>query len=185
MSRALNHFKSNVIAYLALFVALGGTSYAAATLGAGSVGTRQLKNHSVTPVKLQKGSIAGYVRDWAQVDENGHVTASRPRAHIVDWTKSWDRSPGGVVSWGRPIPTRMLRARHYYASFADGAASASAHVLSAGNKTGRFVGVQVRVVCSADSGERSGHLPAAVTHRCTRVTCIRRLSCHWLLRAAS
>jgi hypothetical protein len=103
MSRALNHFKSNVIAYLALFVALGGTSYAAATLGAGTVGTRQLKNHSVTPVKLQKGSIAGYVRDWAQINENGHVTASRPRAHTVDWSET-GMFPGGVLSWGRPIP---------------------------------------------------------------------------------
>ena len=96
MSRALNHFKSNVIAYLALFVALGGTSYAAATLGAGSVGTRQLKNHSVTPVKLQKGSIAGYVRDWAQVNRRRsrhRITASRPH-----------RSTGretGHVPWGR------------------------------------------------------------------------------------
>ena len=114
MSRALNHFKSNVIAYLALFVALGGTSYAAATLGAGSVGTRQLKNHSVTPVKLQKGSIAGYVRDWAQIDENGHVTASRPRAHIVRLDEEPGRVPGGVVSWGRAIPARMLFARHYF-----------------------------------------------------------------------
>ena len=88
MSRALHHFKSNVIAYLALFVALGGTSYAAATLRAGSVGTRQLRNHSVSPIKLQKGSIAGYVRDWAQIDEGGHVIASRPHAHIVDWAST-------------------------------------------------------------------------------------------------
>ena len=111
MSRALNHFKSNVIAYLALFVALGGTSYAAATLGAGSVGTRQLKNHSVTPVKLQKGSIAGYVRDWAQINENGHVTASRPRAHTVGWTKRLGMcraaSSAGVV----PIPRGCFAAR--------------------------------------------------------------------------
>ena len=141
MSRALNHFKSNLVAYLALFVALGGTSYAAATLGAGSVGTRQLKNHSVTPVKLQKGSIGGYVRDWAQVNENGHVTASRPRAHTVGWTKSGNE-PGGLVSWGRAIPHGCI-ALATTTSFAEGASSASAQVNSAGDKTGRFVGVQV------------------------------------------
>src|SRR3984957_15113605 len=88
MNRALNHFKSNVIAYLALFVALGGTSYAATTLGPGSVGTRQLQNHSVSPVKLQKSSIGGYVQDWAQISGRGHVIASRPHAHIADWATS-------------------------------------------------------------------------------------------------
>jgi hypothetical protein len=141
MSRALNHFKSNVIAYLALFVALGGTSYAAATLGAGTVGTRQLKNHSVTPVKLQKGSIAGYVRDWAQINENGHVTASRPRAHTVGWDQG-GALPGGIVSWGRPIPHDCFALATTSSPSSKGS-SATASVNSAGRKNGRFVGVQV------------------------------------------
>ena len=125
MSRALNHFKSNVIAYLALFVALGGTSYAATTLQAGSVGTKQLKNHSVSPVKLQKSSIGGYVRDWAQINESGHVVASRPHAHIVDWAAS-GMFPGGVVSWGRSIP------RSCFALATTSPASASVAFASAG-----------------------------------------------------
>ena len=79
MSRVLNHFRSNVVAYVALFVALGGTSYAAISLPAGSVGNRQLKNHSISPIKFERGSIAGYVRDWAEIDPNGQLVASRPR----------------------------------------------------------------------------------------------------------
>jgi hypothetical protein len=43
---------ANVVATLALFVSLGGGAYAAITLPAGSVGTRQLKNQAVTPAKL-------------------------------------------------------------------------------------------------------------------------------------
>jgi hypothetical protein len=43
---------ANVVATLALFVALGGASYAAAVLPAGSVGTAQLKPGAVTPGKL-------------------------------------------------------------------------------------------------------------------------------------
>jgi hypothetical protein len=35
--------RKNLIAYLALFVALGGTSYAAVSLPGNSVGTRQLR----------------------------------------------------------------------------------------------------------------------------------------------
>jgi hypothetical protein len=141
MNRALNHFKSNVIAYLALFVALGGTSYAAASLGAGSVGTRQLRNHSVSPIKLQKGSIAGYVADWAQIDEGGHVIASRPHAHIVDWA-STGFSPGGIVSWGRAIP-RTCFALATTTSSSPSKAFASADIVSNGHKNGRFVGAHI------------------------------------------
>jgi hypothetical protein len=43
---------ANVVGSLALFIALGGVSYAAVTLPANSVGTAQLKNRSVTPAKL-------------------------------------------------------------------------------------------------------------------------------------
>ena len=78
MTRVLNHLRSNVVAYLALFVALGGTSYAAISLPAGSVGNRQLKNHSISPIKFERGSIAGYVRDWAEIDPSGQLVASRP-----------------------------------------------------------------------------------------------------------
>lgn len=43
---------ANVVATLALFVALGGASYAAVTLPAGSVGDKQLRNGAITPPKL-------------------------------------------------------------------------------------------------------------------------------------
>jgi len=141
MSGALNHLKHNAVAYLALFVALGGTSYAAATLGPGSVGTRQLKNHSITPNKLQKSSIAGYVRDWAQIDGSGHLVASRPRAHIVHWTASGPL-PGGIVSWGHPIPHGCFGLATT-STPGPGASSASVDINSAGKKNGPFVGAQI------------------------------------------
>ena len=43
---------ANVIATLALFVALGGASYAAIVLPAHSVGPRQLRTGAVTPAAL-------------------------------------------------------------------------------------------------------------------------------------
>lgn len=43
---------ANVVASLALFVALGGTGYAAVQLAPGSVGTAQLKRGAVTGVKI-------------------------------------------------------------------------------------------------------------------------------------
>jgi hypothetical protein len=107
MNAAVTHLRKNVVAYIALFVALGGTSYAAVSVPAGSVGNRQLKNHSITPRKLAPGSIAGYVRDWAEIDENGQLVASRPQAHLVGWGEV-GAFPGGIVNWGTAIPKACI-----------------------------------------------------------------------------
>jgi hypothetical protein len=78
MTRLLNHVRHNAVAYVALFVALGGTGYAAIGLPAGSVGARQLRNGSVMPVKLDRRYMGGYVRAWVSVNAQGHVIASSP-----------------------------------------------------------------------------------------------------------
>jgi hypothetical protein len=104
MKRFLDHLRANVVGYLALFIALGGTSYAL-TVPAGSVGTRQLKNHSVTPIKLNKGKIAGYVRAWAEIQGGTQVVASRPKARVLSWDPSFG---AGVVSWGSAISRACL-----------------------------------------------------------------------------
>ena len=48
---------ANVIATLALFIALGGSSYAALNLPKGSVGSKQLQQNSVTSVKVRPGTL--------------------------------------------------------------------------------------------------------------------------------
>jgi len=48
---------ANVISCLALFVALGGSAYAATQLKRNSVGPKQLKKSSVTSVKVKNGSL--------------------------------------------------------------------------------------------------------------------------------
>lgn len=53
-----------VVGLIALFVALGGTSYAAINLPKASVGTAQLKNSAVSAQKIQSNAIgSGKVRD--------------------------------------------------------------------------------------------------------------------------
>jgi hypothetical protein len=47
-----------VVALIALFVALGGTSYAAINLPRNSVGTAQIKNRAVTQMKISKKTLA-------------------------------------------------------------------------------------------------------------------------------
>jgi hypothetical protein len=97
MHRLLDHFRTNLVAYLALFVALGGTSYAAVTLPANSVGTRQLKNNSITPIKFKTSDIAGYVAYWASVGPGGQIVSSRPKgARLVSWDPTYDT---GLLRW--------------------------------------------------------------------------------------
>ncbi len=48
---------ANVMATIAVFVALGGTSYAALQLPKGSVGTKQLKRNAVTSPKVKQGTL--------------------------------------------------------------------------------------------------------------------------------
>src|SRR5271155_2920215 len=50
----IKYLRRNHVALLALFIALGGTSYAATQLPANSVGTRQIRASSVTEAKLTK-----------------------------------------------------------------------------------------------------------------------------------
>jgi hypothetical protein len=56
LNRLVSHLRSNVIAYMALFVALGGTAYAV-SLPSNSVGTKQLKNNAVTKKKIKRGAV--------------------------------------------------------------------------------------------------------------------------------
>jgi hypothetical protein len=56
-NRIIGHLRGNAVAYVALFAALGGTSYAAASLKPGSVGSAALARGAVTHSKLAAGSV--------------------------------------------------------------------------------------------------------------------------------
>ena len=83
MNRIFQHVRANAIAYIALFVALGGTSYAAWRIPAGGISGRQIENHVLDPVKLNPKYIAQSIRAWASVNERGKVIASSPHARIL------------------------------------------------------------------------------------------------------
>jgi hypothetical protein len=57
MSGFIRYLRRHHIGLLALFVALGGTSYAAVRLPANSVGTKQIKRNAVTSAKVKNGSL--------------------------------------------------------------------------------------------------------------------------------
>ena len=72
----------NVVGTLALFIALGGVSYAAVTLPARSVGTKQLKSEAVTGAKVRNGTLT----------KKDFKTSSLPRGKAGD--AGQDGQPG-------------------------------------------------------------------------------------------
>jgi hypothetical protein len=69
LQRKLNY--ANVVATLALFVALGGSAYAATQLPKNSVGAKQLKANAVTTAKLKNGAVT------AAKIKNGTITGAK------------------------------------------------------------------------------------------------------------
>lgn len=67
-----------VISLIALFVALGGTSYAAIKLPKNSVGTKQLKKNAVTGAKIKSGAVTAAKINPAglTVPDAGHATSA-------------------------------------------------------------------------------------------------------------
>jgi hypothetical protein len=55
--RRLRPSPAMIVAFIALFVAIGGSSYAVTRLPSGSVGTKQLKKNAVTGAKVKNGSL--------------------------------------------------------------------------------------------------------------------------------
>jgi hypothetical protein len=100
MSSVLRHLRRNVIAYAALFVALGGTSYAAIKLPANSVGTRQLKKGAVTAAKIKTHSLlakdfkAGQLRSGAQGPIGPQGPAGRDGTNGQNGKPGQDGAPG-------------------------------------------------------------------------------------------
>jgi hypothetical protein len=95
MTKLVRHLKNNLVGWAALFIALGGTGYAAVSLPARSVGNRQLKAHSITASKLNPTSVAASVRAWANLTwaSGWHVQASSSDIHVTT------TALGEVVTW--------------------------------------------------------------------------------------
>src|SRR5512132_4536292 len=100
----LEHLKRNAIAYTALFLALGGTSYAAVRLPAGSVGSKELHSGAVTKTKLQRGAVTS-----AAVQDHTLKAVDFARGQLTPGPKG-DAGPKGDKA--DPGPTFGVEHRH-------------------------------------------------------------------------
>ena len=97
---------ATVVAYLALFIALGGSAYAASHLGKKTVGTRQLKGGAVTAAKLKKNAVTkAKIKDGA-VDgskiADGSVTGTEIDAASMPFSQIVHEARGSSTV---PLPT--------------------------------------------------------------------------------
>lgn len=99
---------ANAVSSLALFIALGGTGYAAVKLPAHSVGSRELRDHSVTPRKLAKTaqplSRAKLRSEITQVVSDP-ATGLNITLHAQDGAQGAKGDAGGAGPQGTPGPT--------------------------------------------------------------------------------
>jgi hypothetical protein len=95
-----------IVACVALFVAMGGTSYAAVTLAANSVGTKQIKKYAVTSAKIKSAAVtAAKVKD-------GTLTGAK----IKDATLTGAKLADGAVTAAKLADAAVTEAK-----LADGA----------------------------------------------------------------
>ena len=111
---------SMVVALLALFIALGGTSYAVIKLPAASVGNRELKRDAVTASKIRNGSVGfggadalrrrrGEARAGRRA---GSGLAGRQRGELGARSEPWIPLPF-TGSWAELRPARVRHRRAY------------------------------------------------------------------------
>jgi len=93
-----------VISLIALFVALGGTTYAATTLPRNSVGTKQLQKNAVTASKIMNGAVTARKvaapEAWHEVGATGEPSFQNGWTNddaLAEVTAGFYKDPFGVV----------------------------------------------------------------------------------------
>src|SRR5580700_1239391 len=87
---------ATLIATVALFVALGGTGYAAFSLPKNSVGTKQLKKGAVTTSKIKNGTVTK-----SKINTSGLTVPNALHANSADSaTVAGSAAPSGAAGGG-------------------------------------------------------------------------------------
>lgn len=122
---------ANVIATLALFIAMGGGALAATHLGRNSVGTQQLKNNAVTWAKIKNGVItSSKVREGSLLRQDfafGQLSAGPQGAPGERGERGEQGKPGVtkvVTRYGKEVEIPISKSKASYAACRSGEAVA-------------------------------------------------------------
>jgi hypothetical protein len=107
----LDHLRRNVVAYIALFAALGGTSYAAIRLPRGSVGRAQIRNNAVTTAKVRDRSLLARDFKVGQLPPGPEGPPGPPGGAGPKGDPGTDGAPGPPGTPG-PGAIKLFRATH-------------------------------------------------------------------------
>jgi hypothetical protein len=99
VGRVGTYLRRHHIALLALFIALGGTSYAAVNLPANSVGSKQIKNKAVTPKKVSPAAVKLFRGKRGARGARGATGATGPQGPIGPQGAQGQTGPPGGTAW--------------------------------------------------------------------------------------
>jgi len=121
-----------VVAFVALLIALGGTSYAAFRLPRNSVGTKQLKHNAVTASKIKNGAVTA-----SKINTSGLTVPNALHANSADSatnaTNATHATTADNANLLGGLPGSLYQQRN-----AEGSALAGALISSAGGVTSWF-----------------------------------------------
>jgi len=103
---------ANVMATIAVFIALGGSAYTATKLKKNSVGTKQIKSNAVTTAKIKKSAVTGAKIKEGSVDGSKIVDGSVTGADINAPSTSFSQ----VVARLRETATAPFEPGKFYGS---------------------------------------------------------------------
>lgn len=112
--------RQNPIAYLALFIALGGSAYAAVSLPPDSVGTQQLRNGAVTASKLNRRAVTARAISPGSVSANALQDGAVTGAKIA--TQSLTAAVFAPGTLPAASPQQTLETTTSYAAFGPSSA---------------------------------------------------------------
>ncbi len=167
IARSFTPSPALAVSFVALVVALGGTSYAALVLPRNSVGTKQIVNGAVTARKIHKGAVTSAKINTAGLTVPKALHASNANTAVHAMTATSAGHAGAADS--------ATTASH--ASTADNATTAS-HASTADNATTAATAVDAQTLGGnpPSSFESAGNLmTAVVTNDGTKATVVRGL----------
>jgi hypothetical protein len=127
---------ANVIATMALFIALGGGAYAATQLPKNSVGTKQLKKNSVTAAKIKNGAVTaakiGGTLSGTQIDASS--LGPVPKAALATNATTAANAGHAATATSAGHATTAGTAAHANTATSSGTASNAADASALGGK---------------------------------------------------